>query len=286
MNIKALGVLIVGLGILGAMSLFTVKESQTAILLQFGKIQRTDIQPGLHFKIPVVQTVRTFDRRIQTLDREPKRYLTQEQKNVMVDFFVKWRISDVQRFYTATGGDVDRTNDRLSELIIRRSRDEFGKRTVQQVVSGERTEIMDKLVVAVQGPAIDLGIEIVDVRIKRVDLPEDVSQSVYNRMRSERQETANRLRSEGEEEARDLRAKADKQREVIIAEAEREAQITRGEGDALAIDIYAQAYEKDREFYRFYRSLDAYRNTFGSTADILLLEPNSEFFRYFKEPNP
>ncbi|WP_025771650.1 protease modulator HflC [Thioalkalivibrio sp. HK1] len=286
MNIKALGVLVIGLVILGAMSLFTINESQTAILLQFGKIQRTDIQPGLHFKIPVVQTVRTFDRRIQTLDREPERYLTQEQKNVMVDFFVKWKIADVQRFYTAVGGDINRTNDRLSEQIIRRSRDEFGKRTVQQVVSGERTEIMDKLVVAVQEPAVELGIEIIDVRIKRVDLPEDVSQSVYNRMRSERQETANRFRSEGEEEARELRAKADKQREVIIAEAEREAQITRGEGDARAIEIYAAAYERDREFYRFYRSLDAYRNTFRSTADILLLEPNSEFFRYFKEPNP
>ena len=286
MNIKALGVLVLGLAILGAMSLFIVKESQTAILLQFGKIQRTDIQPGLHFKIPVVQSVRTFDRRIQTLDRDPERYLTQEQKNVIVDFFVKWRIADVQRFYTSTGGDINRTNDRLSELIIRRSRDEFGKRTVQKVVSGERTEIMDKLVVAVQEPAVELGIEIVDVRIKRVDLPEEVSQSVYNRMRSERQETANRLRSEGEEEARQLRAEADRQREVIIAEAEREAQITRGQGDALAIEIYASAYERDREFYRFYRSLDAYRNTFRSTADILLLEPNSEFFRYFKEPNP
>lgn len=286
MNIKALGVLVLGLAILGAMSLFIVKESQTAILLQFGKIQRTDIQPGLHFKMPVVQSVRTFDRRIQTLDRDPERYLTQEQKNVIVDFFVKWRIADVQRFYTSTGGDFSQANNRLSVLIIRRSRDEFGKRTVQQVVSGERTEIMDKLVVALQEPAAEFGIEIVDVRIKRVDWPDDISQSVYNRMRSERQETANRLRSEGEEEARQLRAEADRQREVIIAEAEREAQITRGQGDALAIEIYASAYERDREFYRFYRSLDAYRNTFRSTADILLLEPNSEFFRYFKEPNP
>ncbi len=286
MNIKALAVLIVGLGILGAMSLFTIDEKETAILLQFGKVERTDLKPGLHFKMPVVQTVLRFDRRIQTLDSDPEKYLTFEKKNMIVDSFVKWRIADVKRFYTAAGGRIGQANNRLSEVIIKRLRDEFGKRTIQQVVSGERAEIMDKLRVAAKDQADELGLEIIDVRIKRVELPEDVSQSVYNRMRAERQEVAKRFRSEGEEQARELRAEADKQREVIIAEAEREAQITRGEGDASATAIYASSYEQDREFYRFYRSLDAYRKTFGSTADILLLEPNSEFFRYFKEASP
>ena len=282
MNLKALLVLLVGLGVLAALSVFTVDQRQVAILLQFGKVERTNLEPGLHFKVPVVQNIMKFDSRIQTLDSDPQNYLTFEKKNVIVDSFVKWRIADVRRFYTAAGGSIRQANNRLGEVILKRLRDEFGKRTIQQVVSGERGEIMDELRVAAKDQADELGLEIVDVRIKRVDLPADVSQSVYNRMRAERQEVAKRFRSEGEEQARELRASANKDREIILAEADREAQITRGSGDARATEIYASAFGQDREFYKLYRSLNAYRTAFGSNADILLLEPTSEFFDYFK----
>ena len=282
MNLKALLVLLAGLGVLAGLSVFTVDERQVAILLQFGKVERTDLKPGLHFKVPVVQNILKFDARIQTLDSEPQNYLTFEKKNVIVDSFVKWRIADVRRFYTSAGGSILQANNRLGEVILKRLRDEFGKRSIQQVVSGQRAEIMDELRVAAKDQADELGLEIVDVRIKRVDLPEDVGQSVYNRMRAERLEVAKRFRSEGEEEARQLRATANKDREVIIAEADREAQITRGAGDARATEIYASAFGQDREFYKFYRSLNGYRTAFGSTADILLLEPKSEFFDYFQ----
>ena len=282
MNLKALLVLLAGLGVLAGLSVFTVDERQVAILLQFGKVERTDLQPGLHFKVPVVQNVMKFDARIQTLDSDPQNYLTLEKKNVIVDSFVKWRIVDVRQFYTSAGGSILQANNRLGEVILKRIRDEFGKRTIQQVVSGERAEIMDELRVAASDQADELGIEIVDVRIKRVDLPEDVGQSVYNRMRAERLEVAKRFRSEGEEQARVLRANANKDREIIIAEADREAQITRGSGDARATEIYASAFGQDHEFYKFYRSLSGYRTAFGNTTDILLLEPKSEFFDYFK----
>ena len=282
MNLKALLVLLVGLGVLAALSVFTVDQREVAILLQFGKVERTSLKPGLHFKVPVVQNVLKFDLRIQTLDSEPQNYLTFEKKNVIVDSFVKWRIADVRRFYTSAGGSILQANNRLGEVILKRLRDEFGKRTIQQVVSGERGEIMDELRVAAKDQADELGLEIVDVRIKRVDLPADVSQSVYNRMRAERQEVAKRFRSEGEEQARELRASANKDREIILAEADREAQITRGSGDARATEIYASAFGQDREFYKLYRSLSAYRTAFGNSADILLLEPTSEFFDYFK----
>ena len=282
MNLKALLVLLAGLGVLAGLSVFTVDERQVAILLQFGKVERTDLKPGLHFKAPVVQSVLKFDARIQTLDSDPQRYLTLEKKNVIVDSFVKWRIVDVRQFYTSAGGSILQANNRLGEVILKRIRDEFGKRTIQQVVSGERAEIMDELRIAAKDQADELGLEMVDVRIKRVDLPEDVGQSVYNRMRAERLEVAKRFRSEGEEQARVLRANANKDREIIIAEADREAQITRGSGDARATEIYAAAFGQDREFYKFYRSLNGYRTAFGSTSDILLLEPKSEFFDYFK----
>ena len=282
MNLKALLVLLAGVAVLAGLSVFTVDERQVAILLQFGKVERTDLKPGLHFKVPVVQNILKFDARIQTLDSDPQNYLTFEKKNVIVDSFVKWRIADVRQFYTSAGGSILQANNRLGEVILKRIRDEFGKRTIQQVVSGERAEIMDELRVAAKDQADELGLEIVDVRIKRVDLPEDVGQSVYNRMRAERLEVAKRFRSEGEEEARQLRATSNKDREVIIAEADREAQITRGAGDARATEIYAEAFGQDREFYKFYRSLNGYRTAFGSTSDILLLEPTSEFFDYFK----
>ena len=282
MNVRALLVLLVGLGVLAAMSVFTVDQREVAILLQFGKVERTELQPGLHFKVPIVQNVMKFDLRIQTLDSDPQSYLTLEKKNVIVDSFVKWRIADVRRFYTSAGGSIRQANNRLGEVILKRLRDEFGKRSIQQVVSGQRAEIMDELRVAAKDQADELGLEIVDVRIKRVDLPADVSQSVYNRMRAERQEVAKRFRSEGEEQARNLRASANKDREVIIAEADRKAQITRGAGDARATGIYASAFGQDREFYKLYRSLNAYRVAFGNAGDVLLLEPTSEFFDYFK----
>ena len=282
MNVRALLVLLVGLGVLAALSVFTVDQREVAILLQFGKVERTDLQPGLHFKVPIVQNVLKFDLRIQTLDSDPQSYLTLEKKNVIVDSFVKWRIADVRRFYTSAGGSIRQANNRLGEVILKRLRDEFGKRTIQQVVSGQRAEFMDELRIAAKDQADELGLEIVDVRIKRVDLPADVSQSVYNRMRAERQEVAKRFRSEGEEQARNLRASANKDREVIIAEADRKAQITRGAGDARATEIYALAFSQDREFYKLYRSLNAYRASFGNAGDVLLLEPTSEFFDYFK----
>lgn len=271
------------IALLGFASVFTVDERERAIKLQLGEIKRQDYKPGLHFKLPVFQNVLKFDARIQTLDSDPQLYLTSEKKNVIVDSFVKWRIRDVDTYYTSTGGVPQRANDRLSAVIIKRLKDEFGKRTINQVVSGERAEIMDKLTISARERAKELGLEIVDVRIKRVDLPEKVSQSVYDRMAAERKEVAKRFRSEGEEQARQIRAEADREAEVIIAEAERDGQKIRGDGDGRATETYAQAYSQDPEFYGLYRSLNAYQKSFNDRSDIMLLEPNTQFFRYFKD---
>ena len=243
---------------------------------------RTDYKPGLHFKLPVVNNVKKFDARIQTLDAEPERYLTAEKKNVIVDSFVKWRIDDVAAYYTSMGGDRLRANLRLSQIIKDGLRSEFGKRTIRDVVSGEREEIMKILSVNTARQARQFGIQVVDVRIKRIDLPQEISVSVYRRMEAERARVAKDLRSKGAEAAERIRADADRQRTIIIADAFREAEQLRGEGDAKAADIYARAYTKDAEFYSFYRSLSAYRATFNSESDILVLEPDSEFFKYFK----
>ncbi|MCP5149506.1 MAG: protease modulator HflC [Ectothiorhodospiraceae bacterium] len=269
--------------VLLSLSVFTVDERERAIKLQLGEIKRSDYEPGIHLKAPLVQQVLRFDARIQTLDSEPQLYLTSEKKQVIVDSFVRWRIDDVERYYTTTGGNPVVANQRLSVGILKRLRDEFGKRTIQQVVSGERGDIMDRLTVSAREQAEQLGVEIVDVRVKRVDLPEKVSQSVYDRMAAERKKVARQFRSEGEERAREIRAEADREREVIIASAEREAQIMRGEGDARATDIYARAFGQDAEFYSLYRSLNAYRSTFNRPSDVLLIEPEGRFFRYFKE---
>ena len=277
-------VAIIALGILGAMSVFTVDERERALKLRLGKVERADYEPGIHFKIPFfVEQVKKFDARIQNLDTSPQRFLTLEKKNVMVDSFIKWRINDVETYYTSTGGNAVLAGDRLSVVIQKGLKDEFGKRTIQQVVSGERSEIMSKLTVAAKVQADELGIEVIDVRIKRIDLPEQVSQSVFERMAAERKEVAQRFRSEGEEQSRFIRAEADREREVILAEAERDAQRIRGEGDSRATDIFAQAFGRDPEFYGLYRSLDAYRNTFDSDANVILLEPNNQFFRFFNE---
>ncbi len=273
----------VGLLLVGAMSIFTVTERERAIRLQLGKIVSSDYEPGLHWKVPFVQNVLKFDARVRTLDADPELYLTVEKKNVKVDSFVMWRIANVERFYTATSGNMRRAADRLSALIQKRFKDEFGTRTIAQVVSGERDAIMSNVAGAVEEQAGELGIHIVDVRVKRIDLPEAVSNSVFQRMSAEREEVAKRFRSEGEEEARKIRARAERQREVILAQARRKSQEIRGNGDAGAAEIYANAYNQDPGFYAFYRSLDAYRNTFRDSSDILLLQPNSEFFQYFKQ---
>jgi membrane protease subunit HflC len=286
MGSKTLIVVVVGLAILASLSLFRVQETETALKLQLGRVERTDYEPGLHVKLPIIETVIKFDKRVQTLDSAPELYLTNEKKNVVVDSFVKWRVVDPQRFYTSTGGSPTRANERLSVVVQKQLKDEVGKRTLQQVVSGERAEIMDTLRESAKQASEDLGIQIIDARLRRVDLPERVSQSVYDRMSAERKEVAQRFRSEGEERARQIRAEAEREREVILAEAERDAQTLRGDGDGRSTEIYARAYGRDAEFYAFYRSLDAYRNSFSNASDVLLIDPSSQFFRFFKGDLP
>lgn len=280
---KAYIVGIIVLAVIGALSVFTVDEREKALKLRLGRIERVDYEPGLHFKWPLVENVIKFDARIQNLDADPQLYLTVEKKNVIVDSFVKWLVQDVERFYTSTGGNVLRANERLSAVVVKQLRDAFGSRTIQQVVSGERAEIMDQLVLALKTQANELGVTIIDARMKRVDLPERVSQSVFDRMSAERKEVAKRFRSEGEERGRRIRADADREREVILAESERDAQKTRGDGDARATETFADAFSQDAEFYSLYRSLNSYKNTFNNPSDVLLLEPNTQFFRYFKD---
>lgn len=286
MNSKTIVVAAVLLLVLGASSVFRIQETETAIKLQLGKVQRASYEPGLHLKFPFVEQVLKFDKRVQTLDSAPELYLTNEKKNLLVDSFVKWRVSDPERFYTSAGGSALRANDRLSVVVQKSLKDEIGKRTLQQVVSGDRSVIMDTMRTSARDQAADLGIEIVDARIKRVDLPEKVSQSVYDRMSAERGQVAKLFRSEGEERARQIRAEAEREREVILAEAQRDAEKLRGEGDGKSTEIYAAAYGRDAEFYSFYRSLQAYRRSFSSASDVLLLDSKSQFFRYFKDSMP
>jgi modulator of FtsH protease HflC len=262
-------------------SVFVVDQREKAILFQLGEIVRADLQPGIHFKVPFVNNVRRFDGRVQTLDAEPERYLTSEKKNVIVDSFVKWKINQVNLYYTTMGGDKRRANLRLSQIIKDGLRGAFGKRTIQDVVSGDRQEIMTLITKQANTEAAQFGIEVVDVRIKRVDLSRDVSNSVYRRMESERHRVAKELRSKGAEAAERIRADADRQRTVILAEAYREAERIRGEGDSKSADIYANAYNKNSEFYAFYRSLNAYKSSFNQPGDLLLLDPKSDFFKYF-----
>ncbi len=268
-----------------ANSLFTVNEHQTAALFRLGAITRSDIQPGLHFKVPFIESVRRFDRRLLTLDAQPERYLTSEKKDVSVDFFVRWRIIDVSRFYQATGGNEDNALARLNPIVKEALRNEFNQRTLAEVVADVRTNLTDVLKSKSDEAARALGITVVDVRIKRIELPEDseVIDSVFRRMREERRRVANELRAQGGEAAERVRADADRQANVLLAEAERDAQTRRGEGDARAAEVYAAAYGSDAEFYGFYRSLQAYREVFRNGTDVLVMDPNSEFFRYFGE---
>ena len=268
------------LAVLGS-SIFTVDQRQHAIVFQLGEVRDVISKPGLYFKWPMIQNVRYFDKRILTLDTsEPERYITSEKKNVLVDSFVKWRIVDPRLYYVSVAGDEERAKTRLFQTVNAGLREEFGKRTVHDVVSGERNKIMEEMREKADLDARKIGVQIIDVRVKRVDLPTEVSESVYRRMEAERKRVANELRSEGAAEAEKIRAGADKQREVIIAEAYRDAQRTKGEGDAKAAATYAQAFNQNPEFFAFYRSLEAYRNSFQSKNDILVLEPNSDFFKY------
>ncbi len=276
-----IGALILALVVYSAT--FIVNEREVALKLRLGEIVDTDYEPGLHFLVPVLNNVKTFDRRIQTLDARPERFLTLEKKDVIVDSYAKWRISDVAQYYRSTGGNQDRTALLLSERINTSLRDEFGKRTVQEVISGERAEIMELLTKDSDEKANELGVEIIDVRVKRIDLPSEVSESVYNRMRAERERVARDLRAQGSEAAERIRADADRQRTVILANAFSEAEQLRGEGDAKAADIYARAYNQDQEFYSFYRSMEAYRRIFNGRSDLLVIKPDSEFFRYFNQ---
>ena len=276
-------IVLIGMLLVGAVAIFTVHEREKAILLQLGKVVRSDYTPGLYFKVPFVQKVRKFDARIQSLDAAPEPFLTSEKKNVLVDAFVRWRIEDVETFYTSTRGSVARANSRLEQIIRRGLKDEFGKRTIQEVVSGERAAIMDILTVtANEELAEDFGIEIVDVRVKRIDLPPEISSSVYRRMAAERQRVARELRAQGSEEAKRIRARAEREREVILAEADRDSRQIRGQGDAKAAETYAKAYSQNPEFFALSRSLSAYQSTFTDRSDILLLQPDSDFFRYFR----
>ena len=264
---------------------FRVYEYQHAILFQLGKIERSDLKPGLHFKLPFVQNVRTFDARLQTLDAEPQRFLTGEKKDVIVDSFARWRINDVVQFYKSSDGDPRRAGFLLSQKINDSLRSEFGKRTVQEVVSGDRGAIMKSVTRIANERGLDLGMEVLDVRLKRIDLPTEVSSNVYERMRSERSRVAREFRARGDKESMTIRADADRQRTVISAEAYKDAQEMRGFGDAGAAEIYAKAYNADPEFYDFYRSLDAYKSAFNSKNDVLLLNPDTEFFKYFVKPS-
>jgi len=262
-------------------SIFVVTERERAIVLYLGRIYRSDYQPGLHFKLPILMQVRKFERRLLNLDAEAERFLTVEKKDVIVDSYVRWRIADLEKHYRATRGDERLAAQLLHRTINSRLREEFGRRTVQEVVSGQRGAIMDIVTRAADEGGRDLGIKVVDVRIKRIDLPAEVSSSVYGRMRAERERVARDFRSRGAEAAERIRAGADKERTVILAETYRDAEKTRGEGDAGAAEIYGRAYSADRAFYDFYRSLGAYRSSFRNRNDILVLQPDSEFFDFF-----
>jgi len=262
-------------------ALYTVDETQTAIKLRLGEIVTVETTPGLKFKTPFVNNVVKFDKRIQTLDAPAERFLTGEKKNVIVDSYVKWRIVDAEQFYKSTGGNIARTNNRLAQIIKTGLKSEFSKRTIADVVSGERSEIMANILKMANNDIVEFGIKVIDVRIKRIDLSQEVSNSVYRRMQAERQRVAKEFRSKGAEEAEIIRAAADKKRTIILANAYRDSEIIRGEGDAVSANNYAQAYNKNADFYSFYRSLESYKKSFGQNNDIMVLNPNTEFFRHF-----
>lgn len=269
--------------ILLSLSMFMVDQRQTVIVLQLGEMVGVKTAPGLYFKIPLIQNVRYFDSRILTFDSvEPERFITAEKKNVMVDSFVKWRIADVKQYYVSVGGDEIRAKTRLMQTVNSSMREEFGKRTINEVVSGERDKIMDTLRQKADLDARKIGVQVLDVRLKRVDFPTEISESVYRRMDAERKRVANELRATGNAESEKIRADADRQREVTLADAYRDAQKIKGDGDAKSSAIYAAAFGRNAEFYAFYRSMDAYRQSFKNKSDVMVMDPSSAFFKYLK----
>jgi len=285
MNKSATNLLIGAVAVLVvlSMSMFVVDQRQSAIVFQLGEAVRIKTDPGLGFKVPLLQNVRFFDSRILTLDAgEPERFITAEKKNVMVDSFIKWRIVDVKQYYVSVGGDEVRAKTRLLQTVNSSMREEFGKRTIHEVVSGERDKIMEVLRTKTDSDARKIGVEVLDVRLKRVDFPLEISESVYRRMDAERKRVANELRASGAAEGEKIRADADKQREIILAEAYRTAQKTKGEGDARASALYAAAFGRNPEFYSFYRSLEAYKQSFKDKSDVMVIDPSSAFFKYLK----
>ena len=268
--------------LLGIMSVFTVGQTEKAIKFRLGEIVKNDYEPGLHFKLPFINNIKKFDARIQTMDAKPERFLTAEKKNVIVDSFVKWRIGNVSAFYTTVAGDIDQANLRLDQIIKDAFRSEFSKRNIKQLISTDRSAIREILTNNSKAVAAELGMEIVDVQVMRIDLPPEVSSSVFRRMEAERERVAREFRSQGAEAAERIRADADRQRVVTLANAFRDAETLRGEGDATSAEIYAKAYGADTEFFTFYRSLNAYKKSFSSSS-VMVLEPDSDFFQYFKK---
>jgi len=285
---KTIGPFLIGLVVLLVVlsaSMYTVDQRQNALVFQLGEVVSVKKTPGLYFKLPLVQNVRYFDTRILTLDAaDPERFITSEKKNVLVDSFIKWRVFDARQFYVSVGGDETRAQIRLNQTVNDGLRAEFGKRTINEVVSGRREEIMSIIRAKADQDARKIGVQVVDVRIKRVDLPETVSENVFRRMEAERKQVANELRSTGAAEAEKIKADADKQKDVIVAEAYRDAQNVKGQGDAKASAVYAGAYGKNAEFYAFYRSMQAYRESFKSKSDVMVLDPSADFFKYMKNP--
>lgn len=277
-------ILLVALVVLSS-SMYTVDQRQNAMVFQLGEVVSVKTKPGLYFKLPMVQNIRYFDTRILTLDAgDPERFITSEKKNVLVDSFIKWRVIDAKQYYVSVGGDETRAEIRLNQTVNDGLRAEFGKRTINDVVSGRREDIMKIIRAKADQDARKIGVQVVDVRIKRVDLPETVSENVYGRMQAERKQVANELRSTGAAEAEKIKADADKQKDVIVAEAYRDAQSVKGLGDAKASALYAAAYGKNPEFYAFYRSMQAYRESFKSKSDVMVLDPSADFFKYMKNP--
>ena len=268
----------------GLMSIFIVDERELVLKFRLGEIVKSDYEAGIYFKVPLVNNIKKFDKRILTLDARPAIYLTKEKKNVNVDFFVKWRINNVEIFYKSMSGGNERiAAERLYTVVNDGLRDQFSKRTIKEVIAGEREKLMDETLIAANEQVSKFGIKLVDVRVKRIDFSEDISNSVYRRMEAERTRVAKDYRSRGAEAAERIRADADRQRTVTIADAYREAEKTRGDGDGKAANIYAKAYTKDREFYSFYRSLNAYKESFSAQSDIMVIDPSSDFFKYFKK---
>ncbi len=282
-NIRFGFVLVLVVAVVVAMSTFIVHERELAIKFKLGEIVEADYEPGLYFQIPIINNVKKFDSRILTMDTPSERFLTAEKKNVIVNSFAKWRIADPKTFYTATAGDERQAISRMASIINNELKGQIASKNMREVISGERATIMQVVTDNAGVKIRDLGIELIDVRVKKVELPENVSNNVYRRMATERQTVAKEFRSRGEEKAKQIRANADRQREEILAEAYRKSEEIRGEGDALAAKTYADSYNQDKEFYSFYRSMQAYEDSFGNNQDIILLSPESDFFKYFKD---